>query len=409
VPVLTAERSMKTMRWLTVVALALGATAAHATNGMRMIGFGPVQESMGGASVGAPLDSATAITNPAGLTGLPARADFGATYFSPDVKGTMSGFGPDQALDSGRPGSPVPAVGVVATADKLSFGLGMWGIAGMGVDNQAFLPDNNGNPLPAMTSYSQMRFTPAVSYALSDMVSVGLTLNGMWAQMEYTMPGTEPHSGASAFGVGAVVGVLVKPLKGVTVGAAYESKSVFQDFVFHVAGGHDKLTFDQPQTATLGAGYRPFDTLLLAADVQWINWSDSMGENKPEFSDATTQAAQMGWNMNWSDQWVFKVGAQYDVTKDVTVRAGYNYGKAPLAKDRVFENALFPAIAEQHITAGLGYAIGPRTAVNVSGMYSPEVTFKTAGQVMTPNGPVDSSNEMKMSQWDVTFGLTFKM
>lgn len=401
---------MKTMRWLTVAALAFGATAAQATNGMRMIGFGPVQESMGGATVGAPLDSATAITNPAGLSGLTDQANFGATYFSPDVKGTMAGLGPDQAIESNRPGSPVPAVGVVSGSEKLTFGLGMWGIAGMGVDNQVFLTDEGGNGVPAMTSYSQMRFTPAVSYALNDMVSVGVTLNAMWGQMEYNMVGAGPHSGASAFGVGAVVGVLVKPLKGVTLGAAYESKSVFQDYVFHVEGGHDKLTFDQPQSATIGAGYRPIDGLLLAADVQWINWSDTQGDGKPAFSEATSPVAQMmPFDMDWSDQWVFKVGAQYDATKALSIRAGYNYGKAPLAKDRVIENALFPAIAEHHVTAGLSYAVGARTAVNLSGMYSPEATYRSAGQVMTAGGPMNASNEMKMSQWDVSMGLTYKL
>ena len=46
----------------------LAATPAHATNGMRMIGFGPVQNSMGGASVAAPLDATTVVTNPAGLS-----------------------------------------------------------------------------------------------------------------------------------------------------------------------------------------------------------------------------------------------------------------------------------------------------------------------------------------------------
>ncbi len=57
------------------LAIALLASPARATNGMRMIGFGPVQNSMGGASVAAPLDGATAVSNPAGLAELAPRVD----------------------------------------------------------------------------------------------------------------------------------------------------------------------------------------------------------------------------------------------------------------------------------------------------------------------------------------------
>ncbi|GAB6270129.1 MAG: hypothetical protein STSR0002_28720 [Smithella sp.] len=54
--------------FLGIMAVIFIATSAHATNGMRMIGFGPVQDSMGGVSVGVPLDAASVLTNPAGMS-----------------------------------------------------------------------------------------------------------------------------------------------------------------------------------------------------------------------------------------------------------------------------------------------------------------------------------------------------
>jgi long-chain fatty acid transport protein len=57
----TMTRSLR----LGIATAALAAAApAAATNGMRMIGFGPVQNSMGGVSAAAPLDAATIVTNP---------------------------------------------------------------------------------------------------------------------------------------------------------------------------------------------------------------------------------------------------------------------------------------------------------------------------------------------------------
>jgi len=35
----------------------------------------------------------------------------------------------------------------------------------------------------------------------------------------------------------------------------------------------------------------------------------------------------MPWDLGWSDQWVFKVGAQVKARSDLRLRAGYNYGK----------------------------------------------------------------------------------
>ena len=54
--------------FLGVVVAMFIAVNANATNGMRMIGFGPVQDSMGGVSVGLPLDAASVLTNPAGMS-----------------------------------------------------------------------------------------------------------------------------------------------------------------------------------------------------------------------------------------------------------------------------------------------------------------------------------------------------
>src|SRR5512138_991285 len=75
------------------VCLALAGPAA-ATNGMRMIGFGPVQNSMGGVGVGATLDGASVASNPAGLAEMGPRLDVGGQFFKPTVKYSATGSAP---------------------------------------------------------------------------------------------------------------------------------------------------------------------------------------------------------------------------------------------------------------------------------------------------------------------------
>ncbi len=185
------------------------------------------------------------------------------------------------------------------------------------------------------------RIAPAASYKVNDQLSVGLALNLMYAQMGfdvvYGAAGQTKFDNAGSFGYGATVGVTYKPLEIVTLGAAYETKSNFQDFEFTVGGQTMKLAFDQPMVATLGAAVRPMAGLLLALDGQWLNWSDVMGKDLPKF---TSPPGAGGFNMNWSDQFVVKVGAEYQFprSKALRVRAGYNYGKTPVDKNSAFES-----------------------------------------------------------------------
>ena len=163
-----------TSRITLVAAMLIAAAPAAATNGMRMIGFGPVQNSMGGVGVGASLDSATIVTNPAGMADMGKRVDAAATYFAPSVD-YKAVWTPDEtnffpaAEESNRDPSFIPTLGLVYTLnDKVAAGIAVVGTAGMGVDYDA---DLFGSSL--MTSYMNLRVAPAVSYKLNDQFAVG--------------------------------------------------------------------------------------------------------------------------------------------------------------------------------------------------------------------------------------------
>ena len=417
----------------------LAPSSAYPTNGMRMIGFGASQVAMGGAAVALPLDAASVIVNPAGMSELGHRIDFGGSWFKPTVKYEASeiaqvpapGFAvaSNASLQSQRGASPVPALGMVLPVnDQFVFGLGAYGVSGMGVDYAGNLYNGMSGPAVTFTSYSQMRFAPGMSWKVSDQLSLGATLNVAWATMGFNVAsgvGQVPHETSSSFGVGGTLGARYAPLEWFTVAAAYESRTKFEDFSFNVpartaldlATGQqvslpagvdklafdqatvsevsfnpytlrleaqdlrlvetdsaplfavDKLAFDQPQSVTVGFATNPWTPLMLAVDVQWINWSQTNGKNLPQY---TTSVGAMPWNMNWSDQVVLKVGAQYKVLPSLALRAGYNYGKSPLDASRTFENIAFPAVAEHHITAGFGLNLSQKFSFNLAAMYVPE-------------------------------------
>ena len=406
------------MRFAAALALAI-ATPAHATNGMRMIGFGPVQNSMGGVGVGATLDAASVLSNPAGMSELGGRVDFGATYFMPTVKYSATGIAPGivandgVTIESDRGASPIPAFGLVIPIDsQWSFGIGAYGVAGMGVDYAQNLYSST-----TFTGYQQMRFTPGVSYKLNDMFSFGLTLNGMWATTEWNVAsafGQQPHMAGSAFGIGATLGAKITPMKILTIGLAYETKSFFQDFAYNTPAGVDKLAFNQPGVLTGGVAVRPIEMLLIAADVAWIDWPSTNGANLPAYSQNSSGA--IPWNMNWSSQVVFKIGVEVTPIDWLALRAGFNHGKNPLDASRAFENICFPAIAESHVTLGAGFNLGKHVAINLGAMIAPEVSI-TGSNPLPPQGTPGypgpygqgiQSYTTSMSQFGLDAGVAYK-
>jgi long-chain fatty acid transport protein len=421
---------MRTALLLAALA-AIAPGAARATNGMRMIGFSPVQDAMGGVGVGATLDAASLLTNPAGMADLGRRLELGGAYFKPSVSYSATGIVPGMivaqdgaTLDSDRGASPIPVVAYVQPlTERLTTGVGVFGVAGMGVDYAANL--YNGATL---TSYMQGRFTPAAAYRVNDRLTLGVTGNLMVAQMKYDVAagaGQAAHDTATSVGVGATFGLKFTPVKRVTLGAAYETRSWFQDFSFTVPerpnpfmpgttipGGTDTLAFDQPQSATVGVSVTPVDALLVGVDLQWIDWSSTMGDGLPAYSSDASATGAMPFDMGWSDQWVVKVGAQVMPTARLALRAGYNYGQMPLDPDRAFENLAFPAVSEHHVTAGAGYAFSDRLAVNVAWVYA--LNAKLEGANAAPPPPMGGTGQgiaayaTEMSQLALDMGLCYR-
>jgi long-chain fatty acid transport protein len=387
---------------LAVMTLAI-AGPAYATNGMKVIGIGPIQNSMGGASVGLPLDTATAITNPAGLPELPKRFDISATCFSPDVSykahssaGMITHDNSTISSDLGH--CIMPTTGLAGPLDeKTSIGIGVSGVCGMGVDYKSNLYNN-----VTRTDYKFMKIAPAAARRFDDKLSLGIALNLDYALMEYEAgPTTQvSHNNGQAYGIGFTTGALYKVTDKISVGLAYESKQNFSDFSFNTTGGKDKLSLDQPQNITAGVGIRPTDKFRIAFDVAWIDWPQTMGKNKPEYTENSSGAAP--WNMNWNEQYVYKVGFEYDLNEKVKLRAGYNYGKKPLDSSRAFENIAFPAITEHHITAGTGIMLSKSVALNIGFMYAPRVSLDTGNSAQY----IDSATT-KMSQYSIDVGISY--
>lgn len=362
-----------------------------ATNGFRLIGPSPVIRSMGGAAAAMPLDSTVCFVNPAAGAFLEAQFTFGSTIFFPSSTFEADDTPIAPLLGSGgviprkhtRLGpAPIPAASVIMPCvliENLYLSIGITGLGGIGVDYDAQPTGLYNNIM--YTNFQFLNFVPGAAYKISDCLSVGVNLNIGYANLGFNVGRdgfgeVSPHPVDSQFAFGWQLGVYFQPFEEISFGISYISKQKYADFKLNTLAGEDKLDFDIPPILVLGIGFSPICNLKIAFDAVWFNWEKTMGKNLPVFSKKVN--AIPDYNFSWKNRWAFMVGAEYALLDNFKLRAGYNYSKAPVDKDRAFENIAFPAIVEHHITFGLGYAFTNCTEVNGSFMYAPKASVSGA-------------------------------
>lgn len=433
---------------------------AMATNGYQLIGIGQAQKSMGGAVTAAPMDTMTAISNPAGMARIGERADFSMDAFMPvrSVDFTANG-GEETKGGSGLYG--IPSVGWVAKAfgrENVYFGGGMFATSGLGVDySEITMMPGTPSGLPEdvkFNGYSGIQFwkmAPTVAWNVSNMpMSIGVSLN-----MDYTsvtmrqtiknVPFWDTPPGPSSItqrdvnfdlgrptnqiGYGASAGILYDLNELLTFGASYTSKQFFGDCEYRVGEddiknfngatgdpGVYRMDLDYPQQAAIGIAVRPNERFLVDFDVKWINWSDT--HDQVDFTgpansfdsngDGTGDASATKLNFGWDDQYIYALGIQYKATPRLNLRAGYNYAKAPLNKRDVFNNLIFPALVERHTTLGFDYQLGEHWGIGFTYMKAANKTLTGKGDVpagfdyMTPFG---ADSDIKISLEETSLGM----
>lgn len=434
--------------WVGILGFVLLAGPALATNGYQLIGVGQMQKGMGGAVTAAPMDTMTAITNPAGMARVGERADFSMEAFMPTRSVDFSGTG-GGSTEGGSDLYGIPSVGWLANAfgrENFYFGGGMFATSGMGVDYDEIVMTPAGSPLGNATDitfdgYSSVAFwkmAPTVAWNHSDRTSFGVSLNVDYQSLTFRQqirdiipPLGGPDPGdvvfdlgrpTSQLGYGFTVGALHDLSDRVTVGFNYASKQVFGDGEFRLGTGDIlnyngatglpgvyELGLDFPQQAAVGIAFAPDDRLLVDFDIKWINWSDTHDQvslSGPANSfGAGVSATTLGFG--WDDQVVYALGLRYRATDTLTLRAGYNYGESPIGPEDVLNNIIFPAIVERHLALGFDYKLDKHWGVGGAYMraFEKSLTGKgdTGGFASLLGGSPDSN--VKIALEETSIGL----
>ena len=295
-------------------------------------GAGPVNRSMGGASVAAPIDASGALFwNPATTSGLPSSSmDFGVELLYPQTH--VSSSLPANAFGPGVPGGAVsgsnrgddgifalPTMALVyrPTDSDFTYGLGVFTLGGFGVNypssaTNPILTPQPPNGLGLGSVYSELQLlqlVPTVSAQLTDRLSIGggptLTMANLRADPLFvTAPnanGSYPAGthGRLSWGGGFQVGTYYVLDGGWQLGASFKSPQWLEGFHFQTVDARglprgSSYTFDLPLIASVGVGYTGFKDWTLAADLRYLDYGSTQGFRQSGFApDGTVRG--LGW------------------------------------------------------------------------------------------------------------------
>ena len=350
--------------------------SAIATDGYFLTGYGTKQQGRGGTGVALPGDSLAAATNPAGLTLVGDRLDFGLTLFRPIRSGTIVG----NQLPPGYPDVNgtydasrvkdffLPELGYSHLfRPNLAVGVALYGNGGL---NTSYT-----TPIPLLgttrggVDLEQLFISPALAYKLGAHHSFGIAANIAYqrfaaegiqnfANANYsTDPTNVTNNGYSnSYGAGVRIGWIGELSRYLNVGATYQTQTYASKFSRYSGLFAQGGKFDIPANFAGGVAVRIAPKAAVQFDAERILY----GQIKAVANSGANQAplgASNGPGFGWRDITVIKTGLDYDVNSALTLRGGYNYSQAPFNGTQAFLNLLAPAVTQHHLHTGATWTL----------------------------------------------------
>ena len=229
-----------------------------------------------------------------------------------------------------------------------------------------------------------------------------------------------------AMGFGVRVGTMYQVAKWARLGVVASSKIAMSRFEKYSGLFANKGNFDVPAHFGFGLALNPMKKLTFALDISHILYEgvNSVGNKGPNadqllsgfqtalenglkaqrsqtkipvnYGATSALGRSDGYGFGWNNIWVFKLGAQYQLSDVVQLMAGYAYGQDPVADDQALFNLIAPAVVQHHLSAGLSYDLNTKKSLNltymkalkaeVNGTFqaSPEASERLAGSADIP-------------------------
>ena len=337
-----------------------------AGGGYFALGYGPVGRQTSGAVTAVAEDAFAGASNPAKLSYAGNRLEVGLELFNPHRKikrtgATGSGEIYNFSTKSSNSLFFIPEFAYSRqVSEKLAIGLTAYANGGLNSEYHGTteISGTSGNPSVCGAKpgnfllgcgqlgfdLSQLIIAPTVAWQIGPGQSIGVSpliviqrfkAFGFQAFAPLSQfPSRASNNGYDhAFGGGVRVGWYGEFKPWLSLGAAYSSKVYMQDFDKY-KGLFAEGSFDIPANYNIGVAIKPHSDWRIAIDIQRIEFGEVrslrnsvlnslISSDRPLGSDS---GSGFGWRRNQTN---YRLGLSYRVTPELTVRAGFAYGKRP--------------------------------------------------------------------------------
>ena len=440
-----------------VLFLAFSLPNVMATDGYFSLGYGAKHKGVAGAGVSLYYYS-LANGNPAGHWQLGKQFELGLSFFNPNRDFTISGN------PSGLPNTFGLIPGTTTSDSKLfliprlaanwmikensSFSVSVFGHGGMNTDypSQVFYDASssttgiNLSQLFTNLTYS-MEFTEGHSLGFTAVIAAqffeakGVSSFANFSSDPTKLSGT---GSSSSIGFGFKVGYMGQLSDALSLGVVYQSKTQMGEFEEYAGLFAEQGDFDVPSSLTFGMAYKINNQFTAMVDAKLIHYSqvNSVGNPidpralPPAFLNPggdpmnpmdytpnpgyTPLGSENGSGFGWEDMTVIKIGLEYAVSENFTLRGGFSTGNNPIGASEVMFNILAPGVIKNHIALGLTKKLSNGHSFDISFNYALASSVKGANpfdfdpvQAGMGNFVPNQDIELGMNQLDVEFAYTF--
>jgi long-chain fatty acid transport protein len=247
---------------------------------------------------------------------------------------------------------------------------------------------------------------PTISYALTDMIAVGVGANVVFSSVSLRRAVTnfDPVMDLELEGTGEVAvswnaGVLFRPTEDISLGFTYRAQTDI-DFEgtadFHppstlapmFPGGDVTTGLNAPATWFAGIAWSPTENIDLEFDFQGIQWS-AYKELAIDFATDAGNTPGVAQNdvvsvKDYEDTWIARLGAEYRLRgTGLALRAGYFYDNNPVP-DKSLE-PLLPDADRHGLNIGLGIDFLPSVTLDVAYLHM-IILDRVTDQTSQPGG-----------------------
>ena len=404
------------------VAVLLHASPALATDGYFLHGIGAKAKGNAGVAIALPQEATAIATNPASATQVDHRLDIGMDIFIPrrdaQIEGNQAGLDGEYDGNGANPFILGDIAYVRPLSDRVSVGLVVYANGGM---NSVY----ERNPFAAFgasgdagVDLKQGFVVPTVAYEVADRHSLGFSAVGL--VQSFRAYGIQPFAAFSvepenftnrgddwSVGAGFKIGYLGRFGDRMSIGAFYQSEIHAEPFDKYAGLFAEGGNFNVPASWGVGVAAEVNDRLTVAADFKRIEYNGvgSVGNSISRLLDGRPFGSEGGPGFGWRDISVVKVGAVWEASDTVTLRAGYGRSENPVPESETLVNVISPGVVEDHLTVGATVNLNDRVDLTAHALVAPRNEVEGRGSIAPAFGGGEA--DIALSEVSLGFALGF--